>query len=233
MRLTFSASKLPLIAITLALSAAACGDKGGDDDAPAPTGPTVETLFAFDTTVEGFTFQTYEPGDPMYHNIYFDDPANAVISWDGGAGSDSEAGRAKLVMNFSNWNQLADIQLNFSGDSIKEWLGKMVKAKVMLESGFSTNPSCPGGGYLFVKTGADYVWARGGTINLEQTGLGQLQTMAFDIDIPSEANSPYDPAQVLAVGIQFYSSGGAGCSELPAPVTAYVDTFTVEDRPAD
>jgi len=227
MRLTFSASSLPLIAV-LALFTAACGDKGGDDDAaPGPTGP--ETLHAFDMNVEGFKFETYEPGDPMYHNIYFDDPANAVLSWDGEAGSDGEAGRLKLAMNFSNWNQLADIQLNLSGDDIIDGLGKIMRAKVMLESGFSTNPSCPGGSYLFLKTGAEYVWARGETINLEQTGLGVWNTVTFQIDSPSQSNSPYDPAQILALGLQFYSSGGSGCSELPAAVTAYVDTITIED----
>lgn len=239
MRLTFSASKLPLIAITLALSATACGDKGGDDDAPAPTEP----LFAFDMTTEGFTFQDYDPGgveDDMYDNLSStmdaghprtaaEAASNAVISWDGGPGSDGDAGRAKLAMNFSNWNQLADIQVNFSGDDIKEWLGKVVKAKVMLEMGFSTNPSCPAGSYLFIKTGADYVWAKGGDSPIDQTGKDQWQTLTFNVDYPTQSNDPYDPAEVRSVGIQFYSGGGGGCTELPTEVTAYVDTFTVED----
>jgi len=238
MRLTFSASKLPLIAISLALSTAACGDKG-DDAAPGPTEPTVETLFAFDMTTEGFTFQDYDPGeatDDMYDNLastmdaaHARTPAeaasNAVISWDGETGSDGDPGRAKLAMNFSNWNQLADIQVNFTGDDIKEWLGKIVKAKVFYEGGFSSNPSCPAGSYIFVKTGASYVWAKGGDANL---ALGEWTTLTFNIDYPTQANTPYDPAQILSVGIQFYSGGGS-CAELPTAATVYVDTFTVED----
>src|SRR5687768_2312886 len=129
------ASKLPLFASALlALAASACGDKGGDDEAPnTATGP--ETLFAFDSGTEGFTFQDYTPGDTMYTNIFDVDPANATLTWDNGDGSDGEPGRAKLIMNFSDWNQLADIQLNFMGEDIKDWSGKIIKTKVMVEQG--------------------------------------------------------------------------------------------------
>jgi hypothetical protein len=228
------ASKLPLFrAAVLALAASACGDKGGDDaeGGNTPTGP--ETVFAFDANTEGFTFQDYTPGDTMYTNIYDVDPANATITWDDGEGSDGEPGRAKLIMNFSDWNQLADIQVNFMGEDTKDWSGKIIKMKVMVEEGFSSNPSCPGGGYIFLKTSADYTWSRGGTANLEQTTHGQWNTFAFNVDAPEEVNlaspSEYDPTQILSVGMQFYSSAGSGCSELPEPVTAYVDSLTIED----
>jgi hypothetical protein len=226
-------SHLPHLAALLALGlTTACGDKGGDDD-PAAPGAKVETLFAFDEAVEGFTFQDYTPGDPMYTNLFDVAPANAVLSWDGGDGSDGKPGRAKLVMNLSDWNQLADIQVNFMGDDVQDWLGKIVKARVMLESGFSTNPSCPGGTYVFVKSTADYTWARGATENLDQMTLGSWHTISIIGDAPAEVdtadpNKTYDPAQMLSVGIQFYSGGGGSCTEDPAPVTAYVDTFTVE-----
>jgi hypothetical protein len=228
------ASTLPHFVALLSLGlTAACGDKGGDDEGTGGTGGGAETLFAFDSTVEGFTFQDYTPSDPMYVNIFDVAPANATLSWDGGDGSDGEPGRAKLVMNFDDWNQLADIQVNFMGDDIQDWTGKVVKARVALEGGFSTNPSCPGGTYVFVKSTADYTWARGGTKTLEQMSLGSWQTIDILADVPAEIDTSnpeksYLPEQILSVGIQFYSSSG-GCDEKPTTVTAYVDTFTIED----
>jgi hypothetical protein len=230
------ASKLPLILAAFALSTAACGDKGGDDD-PATGGsnggPSVETVFAFDSTIDGFKFEDYAPGDPMYVNIYHVDPANAVLAWDGGDGSDGEPGRLKLTMNFSDWNQLADIQVNFMGENVKDWAGKIIRSRVMMETGFSSNPSCPGGGYIFLKTSLDYTWSRGATANLEGMTAGQWVTFGFIADSPGEVDtaspSAYDPTQVLSIGMQFYSSSGSGCSELPEEAVVYVDTFTIED----
>lgn len=225
------ASNLPHLAAILSLGlTTACGDKGGDDGGTGGGGSNaVETVFAFDSGVEGFKFEDYTPGDVTYTNIFDVAPANATIAPDAGNGPDGKPGRAKLSMNFTNWNQLADIQVNFMGDQIKDWAGKRLKAGVMLESGFSANPSCPGGTYLFVKTGADYVWARGGEVNMDQATLNQWQNVTFVIDVPTQQNSPYDPLQIVSVGLQFYSNGGGGCSELPTPATVYVDHFTVED----
>lgn len=238
------ASHLPHLAALLSLGlTTACGDKGGDDGGTGGTGPMVETVFAFDSGVEGFKFEAYDPGeaaDPTYDNIASTMDAahartaaeaamNAVITNDMGEGPDGEAGRLKLAMNFSNWNQLADIQVNFSGDSVKDWLGKKLRAQVMLEAGFSPNPSCPGGTYLFVKTGAEYVWAKGQDTNLDATTAGTWQSVVFNIDLPSQSNSPYDPASIVSVGLQFYSNSGSGCPELPEPAVVYVDDFTVED----
>jgi hypothetical protein len=220
------ASNLPHLAALLSLGlTTACGDKGGDDP---ETTPGVETVFAFDSGVEGFKFEVYSPDDPTYVNIA-STAANVMMSNDNGEGPDGEPGRLKLAMNFSDWNQLADIQVNFSGDSVKDWLGKKLKAQVMLESGFSPNPSCPGGTYLFVKTGAEYVWAKGQDTNLDATTAGTWQPVVFNIDLPSQSNSPYDPASIVSVGLQFYSNSGTGCSELPGPTVVYVDNFTVED----
>src|SRR5688572_30448444 len=132
------ASNLPHLAAILSLGlTAACGDKGGDDPGAGGGGnmPTVETVFAFDSGVEGFKFEAYDPGeaaDTTYDNIASTTDAahartaaeaamNAKISYDAGNGPDGKPGRAKLEMNFTNWNQLADIQVNFSGENIKDW----------------------------------------------------------------------------------------------------------------
>jgi hypothetical protein len=237
------ASHLPHLAAILSLGlTTACGDKGGDDD-PGTPGGGVETVFAFESGIEGFKFEAYDPGeaaDPTYDNIASTTDAahartaaeaamNAKISYDAGNGPDGKPGRAKLEMAFNNWNQLADIQVNFMGENIKDWAGKKLKAQVMLESGFSMNASCPGGTYLFVKTGAEYVWAKGNDTNLDQTTLGQWQAVSFIIDLPAQANTPYDPVSIVSVGLQFYSNSGSGCMELPEPAVVYVDAFTVED----
>lgn len=237
-------STLPHLAAVLSLGlTTACGDKGDGGD-PTEPGETAETVFSFDSGTEGFKFEAYDPGDASdttYDNIASttdaahprtaaEAAANAKIEYDAGNGPDGKPGRLKLSMNFTDWNQLADIQINFMGDEIKDWAGKKLTAKVMLESGFSPNPSCPGGTYLFVKTGAEWVWAKGNQDgSLTATTANQWQTVPFIIDLPGQNNPGYDPVQIRAVGLQFYSNGGSGCEELPEPVVAYVDEFVVED----
>jgi hypothetical protein len=225
------ASHLPHLAAVLSLGlTTACGDKG---DPVEPAGSSVETVFGFDSTVEGFQFEDYTPTDTTYTNIYDVAPADALISHDTGDGPDGKPGRLKLSMNFTGWNQLADIQVNYMGEEIKDWDGKTLKAKVMLESGFSPNPSCPGGTYMFAKTGAEWVWARGiSDVQLTSMTAGQWQEVVFILNLPGQANAGFDPVQVRALGLQFYSNSGGQCSEdadLPQPVVAYVDAFTIED----
>lgn len=238
------ASNLPQLATILSLGlTAACGDKGADDD-PATQGEKAETVFAFDSGIEGFKFEAYDPGEAeetTYDNIASTTDAahprtaaeaaeNAKIEFDAGNGPDGKPGRLKLSMNFTNWNQLADIQINFMGEEIKDWSGKKLTAKVMLETGFSPDPSCPGGTYLFAKTGAEWVWAKGGQdIQLTEMSAGQWQTVPFIMDLPGDNNPGYDAVEVRATGLQFYSNSGSNTCAVPAPAVVYVDDFVVED----
>lgn len=238
-----------LVALSLGALSFACGDKGSDDGdngaggmaitagaggsgvtggggsggGTAGTTATAELLYGFESTVEGFKYETYVPGDPMYTNVGGDE--GATISWDGGTGQDGQPGRLKLEIPFTGYNQLADIQLNLSST---DWAGKTVRAYVQLESGFSPDASAPGGAYIFVKTGSSYSWARGGNQNLPPTSIGQWTRLTFPIDTPNQtASDDYDPSAVVSVGIQFYSGAGSATIDPPSPAVIYVDTFEI------
>lgn len=204
-------------------SAGSSGETGGTGASGGSGGGSVDamTLFGFDEDEEGFSFEMYEPDDPTYTNVGMD----AVMAWDDGPGADGADGRLRLEIPFSGYNQLCDIQLNMSA---VDWSGKKLRAKVMIESGFSPDGSAPGGGYIFVKTGTAYVWGRGPTINLPPETFGEWAEMEFVLDSPDQVNPDFDPSSVVSVGIQLYT--GQGGTDLPDPTdtVAYVDLFTIE-----
>jgi hypothetical protein len=211
------------------------------------TSSTAMTLYGFDSAdtaglctaagAEGcWAIQDYTPSDAMYVNV-FAGPDNATIratnlSWDGGNGANGMPGRLKFEIPFTDWNQLADIQINFTGDMKgSDWTGKVLRADIMLESGASSDPSYPTGSYMFVKTGADYVWAKGLDANLGTTMLNLWQKLNFPLNSPAQADeskAPYDPAMILALGLQVYSGGGNSDTGKPTTAIVYVDNFTLQ-----
>jgi len=184
-----------------------------------PAGATI--LHSFDVDTEGFHWNTTQPGDPTYVVV-----TNAQVSWDAGLGADCLPGRLKLTIPFTNWNQLANIEVAFAAP--RDLLGDILRARVLFELGGSENPSCPPGCYLYVLTGDEAVWAKGIDINLERANAGTWSTVPFNIDSPTQANSPYDPADTRTLGMQVYSSSGSGCQELPTELVVYLDDISFE-----
>lgn len=252
--------QLLVVFAALALSAG-CGAKGDDDEGTAGTGGTGATgsggsggsggkaavqqtvVWGFDSGIEGFSFQDYEPGDAMYVNVFAGADKATLrtqsLTWDEGQGADGMGGRLKLEIPFTDWNQLADIQINLMGELLgqpvpADWSGKILHADIMLESGGSPNASYPSGSYPFVKTGPDYVWAKGSDTNLGPTTFGLWQKLSFAIDTPNQVDTSdgkmHDEAAVVAVGLQVFSGGGSG-EPKPTSATIYVDRFTLEDAP--
>ena len=241
-----------LATFVVAALAAACGDKGdsGDDTdsggggklgssgasgqtsagsggsggGSGGTAAMAKVLYGFDTTDEGFKWEDYEAQPPL---VNLSD--KSTLSWDDGAGQDGNPGRLKLEIPFDDFNQLADIQLNIAMPGV-DYTGKTLIAYVNLESGFSPNPSHPGGSYIFVKTGAAWSWARGDSGNLSTETVGQWVKLQFSLQSPQQTAdaATYDQASVVAIGIQLYSGSGAAGAEPPTPVVAYVDNISLQ-----
>lgn len=197
---------------------AGVGGSSGDGAGGAPAEEMV--LYAFDSTVEGFKFEDYVPEDATYTNV----GASSTLSWDDGTGPDELPGRLKLEMAFDAPNQLADIQLNMPA---QDWTSKTLRVSVMVESGFSPDPSAPGGAYLFVKTGADYVWARGLDPNLLPAAFGTWVPLSIELSDPNVFNDNYDESQTVSIGVQFYTGMGGELGP-PTATVAYVDQFTIQ-----
>jgi hypothetical protein len=204
------------------------GGSGGSGTGGSGGASEPMRLFGFDTTDEGFAFEPYTPDDPKYMNV----GPNGTLAWDDGAGSDDAPGRLKLDVPYDAYSQLADIQYNYDGANPQDWSGKTLRAKVMLESGFSPDESAPGGAYLFMKTTSAYVWAKGMAPNLLPSAAGTWLTLAFDLTAPLEMKPGFDATQVLSFGIQFYTGDPAPAllPDLPPPTPAviYVDEFTLQ-----
>lgn len=236
-----------MVTLVLSLASAACGGKGDGEPEETPSGGMTgaggsgagntsgttggtssgpEVLFGFDADTEGFAWDLYSPDDPTYVNVPNETGAESMLTWDGGTGSDGEPGRLKLSVPFDDYNQLADIQINVAVP--EDWTGKTVRVRIMIESGFSPDASAPGGAYIFLKTGADYVWGKGNDLSLPPTTVGEWGEAAFPVASPVQTNSGFDPSQVVSLGVQFYTGGGGDGLEPPSATVAYVDAFSLE-----
>jgi hypothetical protein len=232
-----------LCALSLGSLSFACGDKGSDDGDDEGSGGmavgggsggtsatagstaggtggavTATVLYGFDNDVEGFKFEMYTPGEP-YVNV----GPEAEIEWDGGNGQDGQPGRLKLTIPFSDFNQLADIQINFPA---RDFSGKTIRAYAMLESGFSSDMSAPGGGYIFVKTGTAFTWAKGQDKNLPLGTWTPFIAEADSLIGADTATVEPDPTAVVSLGMQFYSGTGSATADPPTTAIIYVDRFT-------
>jgi len=202
-------------------SGGATGGNGGSGGTPAEE----MVLFGFDTNVEGFQYEIYEPGPDANGTTYTNVGADSTIDWDDGEGADGQPGRLRLEMPFSAPNELADIQVNYPATDLQDWSGKTLRASVMVESGLSTDESNPSGAYIFVKTTSGYIWGRGLDGNLLPSALGTWVKLAFVLDDPSQSNDGFDASQVISLGIQFFTGGQAtGVTES----VVYVDQFTIQ-----
>jgi hypothetical protein len=188
-------------------------------------------------TAEGcWAIQDYTPGDDDYVNVFAGtdnaDIRATSLTWDGGEGSDTQPGRLKFVIPFTDWNQLADIQINFTGEAKPtDWSGKILRAQVMLESGGSSEASFPSGSYMFVKTGTEYVWAKGSSANLGTAMANLWQPLNFSLEAPEdtdETKQDYRSSEIVSFGAQVYSGGGTGDSGKPTEAVVYFDSFTLE-----
>lgn len=203
----------------------------------------VEVLYAFANDKEDFQFEIYEPEEPY---VLMADASTLVH--DTGTGFDGESGRLKLTIPFSGFDQMVDLQTQVGGDGA-DWTGRILKARIWVESGLVDSESAMGGAYVFVKTGANWTYARGDWMNLPPSAFGQWVELPMDMDYPSEKDECtndesddieacasadyteklYDTTEVRAIGLQV--STGQGSSDAPVPeddTVVYIDHITLE-----
>lgn len=211
------------------------GDAGtpGAAGAPAPVVIKGEAIYAFAEDLESFKFERYAATDPYVNlayssqNPYATDPE---IEWSSAPGPDEAPGSVLLTVPFGAYNELVDIQtIVAEPTAAADWSGKILRAYVKVDEGFVSSVDNPGGAYLFVKTGAAYVYGRGAWTNLDPAKLGSWIELEFDVSLPEDSDDGYDATQIVAVGIQISAGQGPTTpGAAPTPATLYVDHITIE-----
>jgi len=185
---------------------------------------TVEqsVFFTFDTTLEDLVIGWEEPEDWSPSNGMGGAGFNSTLSHEDGEG-DPEPGSAMVTIPFdyTGTGQDAGLQkVHLSYPLTAEDLtGRTASASIMLVSGGSEE--CPISGKLFIKSGADYVWADGGAVNLT-TGMWTELTLVAD-DPSYIDNETYDPAEINQIGIEVSPNNATTCTT--TEVVVLVDTI--------
>ncbi len=204
----------------------------GDGDC-APVEVRGEPLFTFDADREGFSFETYAATEP-YKNLAYsgDNPyvGRASLKWsDEELGVDGEPGVMLVYAPYGDYDEVVDVQNNM--DEPVDWSGRTLRAYVKVLDGFVSDPKAPGGAYIFLKTGGDYVYGRGAWINLSPDCVGSWVELEFRVDIPDDSNEGFDPTESIAIGIQIATGQGPANpdpNDLPEPAHVLIDQITIE-----
>jgi hypothetical protein len=180
------------------------------------TGPIKGSPYAlFNTTTEAFLLNVYH--DTAAKNL--GDPASGAtpaLMFDGSTGS-PDPGCLKVVAPYTGANQYVDIQKSMT-TTPQDWTGKTLHVRIKVVEG-----SYPGGAQVYAITVPNqYVF--GGTFtNVAKNN--NWQEFTVNLDSPMTANTGYDPAQVIIVGVQL-NTGSAGGSA--STVTFNIDSFSID-----
>lgn len=178
-------------------------------------GPAVAFAYTFDTTVQGFSFNTFQPTTGPQVNLAVREAGTPpTIGWDS-ANGDPNPGALKVTATYDNYSQSVDAIVGPLPSL--DLTGKTIHARVMLMSGtFSGTAS------LHVSSTAMYYYA--GSSNVSLTA-GTWTTL--DLLIPT-TGAMWNSTDIRQVGIQLISNGApeAGTFGAPQDVVVLIDTIT-------
>jgi hypothetical protein len=189
-------------------------DSGGD------AGPLIGSGVAlFDTTTEGFAFDGYH--DTSSRNLADAmDPVTPppTLSFDSTQGSPSP-GSLQVGVPFSGANQYVEVAKIFGTSASLDWTGQTLHVRLSVGQGTFT-----GGIQVYVMTGATYAF--GGTYSPVGADA-DWHDFKVDLTAPATRSIGYDPAQVVAFGVQL-NSGSVGVGA--TPVVFNLDSFSISPR---
>ena len=192
--------------------------------------------YTFDSGLQTWALSTFPEPAPRNNlaGIYTTD-AGTDAAVDGGTGTGgptlefdsvvgSPAGSLKVTATFTAYGQYVDPVVNIDLPGL-DLSGKIVHAKLQLTSGAFT-----GGAQLHISTGADFgAYGKG---DFPQIVLGTWLNATIDLGTAMASNPPavLNPAVVMQVGVQIFSSNGmpAG-TPLTAPETVVFNIDTITD----
>ena len=232
-----------LVCAVLLTTAVGCGDKGsgdGDEDtggsasqagtssagtssAGTSSGGSASTampVYTFDTDIQGFKVQDSSGAtgvDPV-------PKGDIMLSFNADDGS-PDPGALQLDIPYSAASQYVSTGVNIDPPGV-DLTGKTIKAMVKIVSGYGSADdimTAPANAKLYVKTGANYVYASASVANV--TSIGTWTAIDFNTKFPdyNADKDAYDPTQVLEIGIQFDTNSA---STTAAPAVVLVDSIS-------
>ena len=146
-----------------------------------------ELLFTFDADAEGWTLYATSPERLA---------SGTTVTYDEQNG-DKTPGVLSLKAPFDASNQKIEVQ---SGSSRTDMRGHVIRARVRLGSGLSSDSTNPGGIKLFAKARDHYDYASGAWTYLTPGSLWQDVTL--DCDAPVLVPGVFDPSAVRQIGVE-------------------------------
>jgi hypothetical protein len=222
-----------LLLTALAVSSVACGGTGdGDDDDTAGAGGTGGTggtgaggmsagsggtggsamgmlMYGFDSDEQGWNVQYVSCGkeDDGVTEVECIPKTAVKVAWATGVGDGDDLGALKAEVGFTGPRQYAGIGIQLNGENLTD---KVLTARVKLESGLAEDAALATnsvGAKLYLKSGADYVYAAGAYQTI--VSHGSWFTLKFDLSNPStwsyvdtSHETMFDPTTIGELGIQ-------------------------------
>ncbi len=195
---------------------------GGNAGGGGGTAPAAVRLYTFTDDTQVYL---YQPGNATATN---DLTSTSVFSWDSQDGAPdqvADAGSMRIEAPFSAYtqpDQAVDFQFMLDTRPV-DLSGKTLFIYLKLDSGFSPDPSAPGGLRFYAKSNeTNWDWGQAAWQNLDPaTIIGKWKKYTFDL---SKAESgatnvaPFDPSQVMSIGIKL-DTGTPTTTPPPAPPT--------------
>lgn len=191
---------------------------GGSSSGGSATAATA--VYTFDTDIEGFKIQ-----DSSAATDVTPVPKADIVLGHSADDGNPDPGALQLDIPYSAASQYVSTGVNIDPPGI-DLTGKTIKAMVKIVSGYGSAEdimTAPGNAKLYIKTGADYVYASASVANI--TAIGTWTAIDFNTKFPDyNANKEtYDPTQVLEIGIQFDTNSA---STTAAPAVVLVDSIS-------
>jgi hypothetical protein len=229
----------------LACMAAACSSGSDDNDPGAQTGTGGSVGGGAPTAGDNAGGAGGAASPPVYLYTFTDDtqvylyqPGNATatndlttastFSWDSQDGAPDlvrDAGSLRILAPFSAYtqpDQAVDFQFMLDNPPV-DLTGKTLFMYLKLDSGFSPDPSAPGGLIVYAKSNeTNWDWGQAAWQNLDPaTVVGKWRKYTFKLANAESGNTnvaPFDPSQVMSIGMKL-DTGTPTTNPLPAPPT--------------
>jgi len=177
-------------------------------------------VYTFDTDIQGFKVQDSSGAtgvDPV-------PKGDIMLSFNADDGT-PDPGALQLDIPYSAASQYVSAGVNIDPPGV-DLTGKTIKAMVKIVSGYGSAEdimTAPANAKLYVKTGANYVYASASVANI--TSIGTWTAIDFNTRFPdyNADKNAYDPSQVLEIGVQFDTNSA---STTAAPAVVLLDNIS-------
>jgi hypothetical protein len=148
---------------------------------------------------------------------------------DGDTFPGGDPGSMRIQVPFSNYEQEADVQHAFACPV--DLSNRTLFVRIKVDSGFTVDPSYPGGFILSVSSGATRAYASSVYMNLSGANDGEWLEVDLNMSaipfVDGNNTGPFDPTQVVAVGLHFNTGSSPATGGAPArtPATFHIDTL--------